>query len=80
MEDIIQILDDHIAQSEDVSEEPEKPPSETDPLEELLALEQEEQESERDLEDEGIVNVVDTSYSDNEEVIVRPTGNGGTHG
>ena len=43
MEDIIQILDDHIA----LSENTEKPPSETDPLEELLILEQEEQESER---------------------------------
>ena len=73
MEDIIQILDDHIARSENVSENSEKPPSETDPLEELLALEQEEQESESDLEDEGIVNVVDTSDSDNDEVVVNPT-------
>ena len=72
MEDIIQILDDHIARSENVSENTEKPPSETDPLEELLALEQEEQESESDLEDEGIVNVVDTSDSNNDEVIVNP--------
>ena len=38
MEDIIQILDDHIARSENVSENSEKPPSETDPLEELPAL------------------------------------------
>ena len=73
MEDIIQILDDHIARSENVSENSEKPPSETDPLEELLALEQEEQESESDLEDEGIVNVVDTSDSDKDEVVVNPT-------
>ena len=51
----------------------EKPPSETDPLEELLALEQEEQESESELEEEGIVNVVDTSESDNDEVTVNPT-------
>ena len=72
MEDIIQILDDHIARSENVSENTEKPPLETDPLEELLALEQEEQESESDLEDEGIVNVVDTSDSNNDEVIVNP--------
>ena len=69
MEDIIQILDDHIA----LSENTEKPPSETDPLEELLALEQEEQESESELEEEGIVNVVDTSESDNDEVTVNPT-------
>ena len=69
MEDIIQILDDHIA----LSENTEKSPSETDPLEELLALEQEEQESTSELEEEGIVNIVDTSESDNDEVTVNPT-------
>ena len=42
-------------------------------MEELLALEQEEQESESELEEEGIVNVVDTSESDNDEVTVNPT-------
>ena len=70
MEDIIQILDDHIA----LSENTEKPPSEIDPLEELLILEQEEQESESESEEEGIVNVVDTSESDHDEIIViNPT-------
>ena len=63
VEDIIQILDDHIAQS--VNNE--KPPSETDPLE------QEEQESESKLEKEGIVNVSDSSESDNDEITVNPT-------
>ena len=66
MEDIIHILEDHIA----LSPNPEKPPSETDPLEELLTFEQEEQESESDSEDEGIVNVVATSESDQDEIIV----------
>ena len=70
MEDIIHILEDHIA----LSPNPEKPPSETDPLEELLILEQEEQESESESEEEGIVNVVATSESDQVEIIVvNPT-------
>ena len=65
VEDIIQILDDHIAQTE----KSEKPPSETDPLEELLTFEQEEQESESEPEEEGIVNVSDSS----DEITINPT-------
>ena len=68
MEDIIQILDNHIARSENTK----KPPSKTDPLEELLALEQEEQECESELEGEGIVNIADTSESDHDEIVVNP--------
>ena len=67
---MVHILEDHIA----LSPNPEKPPSETDPLEELLTLEQEERESESESKEEGIVNVLTTSESDQDEItVVNPT-------
>ena len=63
-EDIIQILDDHIAVSPN--------PAQTDTgLEELLMFEREEQESDNESENQGI-DVVATSTSDQEEIIVDP--------
>jgi hypothetical protein len=75
MDDIVQILDDHIAVSPNPAQNPAQDPSEKETdsgLEELMTYEQEEKETENESENQGI-EVVGSSTSDQEEIIIDPT-------